>query len=76
MAASVEAVDMLIERLSNIESKLETQTVTLPSNICPCWISKVSFQDNGSVKDIEFNKNAKTTCTTCYPRGFPPPKND
>ena len=68
---SISAIDMLIERLSNIESKLDTQTVSLPDNICPCWISKATFHENGSIKDIEFNKYAKTSCVTCYPHGFP-----
>jgi hypothetical protein len=67
---SISAIDMLIERLSNIESKLDTQTVSLPDNICPCWISKVTFHENGSIQDITFNQYAKTSCKTCYPGGF------
>ena len=75
MALSVEAVEMLIERLTNVEISQERLYNTIrPANymkgVCPCWVLKIDFYESGAVKSL-VTGNPKFTCRQCYPKGHP-----
>ena len=52
---SVETVEMLVERLSNIESALDkkmnfnVKNEIVNAGICPCWIQELKISTTGEV---------------------------
>lgn len=68
MNVSVEAIDMLIERLTNIEVNQE-KIMKRSENIayCPCWISSVEYFPDGALKQILFFSESKQYCKNCKP---------
>lgn len=73
MNVSVEAIDMLITRLSNIEINQEKMMDKITENasnlkICPCWLSSIEFYPGGDLKQIFFFSKAKEECINCYPK--------
>ena len=69
MNVSVEAIDMLIERLTNIEINQEQMLKQLTDSAdiqyCPCWISSIQFFPCGKLKQILFFSESKKTCKKC-----------
>jgi hypothetical protein len=67
MNVSVESLEMLINRLSNIEESL-SKVGKFPEGVCPCWINSISFHDNGNLKEVKFFAKSRSTCMLCYPK--------
>ena len=69
MNATIEFVEMLITRLSNIEEILNTKLdKKISLDICPCWISNIEFFPDGTVKLINCYHAAKLSCKRCFPK--------
>ena len=66
MNVTVESLEMLITRLSNIEESL-SKACMFPAGICPCWINSISFHDDGKIKELKMFNVSKVTCRNCYP---------
>lgn len=66
MNVTVESLEMLITRLSNIEESL-SKACTFPTGICPCWINSISFHEDGKIKEVKMFAVSKVTCRNCYP---------
>lgn len=64
MNVSVESLEMLINRLSNIEESL-SKVGKFPEGICPCWINSISFHDNGKLKELKLLENPRSFCKLC-----------
>ena len=70
MPLSVEAFDMLIERLSSLESnqdKLLSSIEAIAKNnvmqrFCPCNIISIEFHESGGVRKIVTSSNSRCTC--------------
>ncbi len=64
MNVSVESLEMLINRLSNIEESL-SKVGKFPEGICPCWINSISFHDNGKLKELKLLEKPRSCCKLC-----------
>ena len=55
MTTLVDTIDSLNARLETIETDLKSlsvMNVTLPCDICPCWVSSIEYYDNMRIKNI------------------------
>ena len=66
MNVSVESLEMLITRLSNIEESL-SKAGKFPEGVCPCWINSISFHEDGNIKEVKLFATTKLSCKNCHP---------
>uniref|UniRef100_A0A6C0F9L4 Uncharacterized protein n=1 Tax=viral metagenome TaxID=1070528 RepID=A0A6C0F9L4_9ZZZZ len=72
---SVETVEMLVERLTNIEEnqnkvkekqKYNIEDIIRKTSICPCWIQELNILPSGEIQ-LKCFSMPKRTCRSCYP---------
>ena len=68
MATIADTLDSLNARLNTIETDLKSlsvMNVTLPCNICPCWVSTIEYNENMTIKSIkmaDFYRSGERDC--------------